>query len=248
MARRTRGQFEFTVVELGVLAVSFTVTSCLVFLLGLYVGRDLSAEHAPVDERVARIPVADHPPQLPARVDLPGEAETATEPGGQPAKAPAPAPTPEAAAMREPSRAVKAAAQEAGRPPAQPEQETPEPAAQRYTRPVAPVPDQRAATGRPDPVLETPLEAEPPAGHAMAYTVQVLATRNRREADSLVADLKRRGFGAFVAPVEDGGGQWYRVRIGRYDSQDSARAMAERCREQLGIGQAFVSPYRPSAP
>jgi cell division septation protein DedD len=245
MARRTRGQFEFTVVELGVLAASFTVTSCLVFLLGLYVGRDLSAEHAPVDERVARIPVADHPPQLPARVDLPGDAEAVNERGSRPAKAAVPKPA--AGRAQEPSHAAQTAAHEAARPPVEAAQERAVPPAERHPRPVAPVPDRRATAGRPDPILEMPLAPANPSP-AMAYTVQVLATRDRREADSLVADLKRRGFGAFVAPVEDGDGQWYRVRIGRYDSQDSARAMAERCREQLGIGQAFVSPYRPSAP
>ena len=80
------------------------------------------------------------------------------------------------------------------------------------------------------------------ASGGLAYTVQVLATRDREEAESLTEDLKAQGLGAFVAPVEDAGGRWYRVRIGRYGDAKSARAMAERCRQDIGLSQAYVSP------
>ena len=69
MARRGRGQFQFTVVELSVIAVSFAATSALVFLLGFYVGRENAAQHAPLDEKVARIPVGPAPPKSDTRTD-----------------------------------------------------------------------------------------------------------------------------------------------------------------------------------
>ncbi len=54
---RSRAQFQFTVFELIVLAASFAATSALVFLLGIYVGRDIAGEHAPADQQVARLPI-----------------------------------------------------------------------------------------------------------------------------------------------------------------------------------------------
>ena len=218
MARRGRGQFEFTVVELAVLAVSFTATAVLVFLLGLYVGREVASQHAPVDERVARIPVSAQPPAGPAPLELPEEATAVS----------------------------KLAPGSASPQPARPQ---PRPDPQRTPPEVAPAAVDQGVEALARRALERraePVERRPPSPPAMAYTVQVLATRNRREAESLAANLKSRGFGAFVTAVEDAQNRWYRVRIGRYDSQQSARSMAERCRSQLGLSQAFVSPYRTS--
>jgi cell division septation protein DedD len=79
------------------------------------------------------------------------------------------------------------------------------------------------------------------------FTVQVLATRNRGEADALVTDLKRRGFGAYAVALEDAGGTWYRVRIGHFDDAEAARRMAERASRELGLTQAYVSPIYSNA-
>jgi DedD protein len=90
---------------------------------------------------------------------------------------------------------------------------------------------------------ELSADAVLPAPSATGYTVQVLATRNRNEADALIAQLKSRGYGAFISPVDDAGGKWYRVRIGRYDDPHAARAMADRCKRDLSLSQAYVSPF-----
>ena len=66
MARRGKENFRFSTVELGALAVSYTITSVLVFLLGFYVGRKVAAEHAPVAENVARVPVGAPPSETAA--------------------------------------------------------------------------------------------------------------------------------------------------------------------------------------
>lgn len=41
--------------------------------------------------------------------------------------------------------------------------------------------------------------------------------------------------------IADGGGAWYRVRVGSYGAFSEARAMADRCHKELNLGQAFVS-------
>lgn len=185
MARRGRGQFQFTVAELSVLAASFAVTALIVFLLGFYVGRENAAQHGPLDERVARIPVSGAPERAPAAQD---DVPTATAPER------VPAPGPE-------------------------------------TQPRGERPEEESAAAVP----------------SVPYTVQVLATRNRREAETLREDLARRRIGAFVTEVEESGARWYRVRIGRYEDFESARAMQERVRRDYGLGQAYVVPYRVDA-
>jgi len=210
MTRRVRGQFQFTIVELVVLAVSFAVTSLLVFLLGFYVGREVASEHAPLAAEVATLP-GDVPalggPASAPEAGMLGDAERV------PAKA---APGPGSAVPAPPPRVA-----------APPRVPAPAPVAKPPTPPAPP----SAARSETEP---------PPSG---TYTVQVLATRNRAEAESMVAGLKRRGYGAFVMVVEDADVRWYRVRIGRYEDLESAQSMADRCRRDLGLKRAYVISY-----
>ena len=189
MARRGRSQFQFTVVELSVLAVSFAVTSFLVFMLGFYVGREVAGRHGPPRESVARIPAVPAP-----AVSAATGAETGTQDAGT-------------------------------------EQGT---GGQGITAEA--VADGTAATAGSPAVGGADVTADG------VYTVQVLATRNRNEADAMRDSLEKKKVEAFIAPVEDAGGNWYRVRIGRYADAAAARRMAERCRRELGLGQAYVSP------
>ncbi len=213
MAGRGRGgHFQFTLVELSALALSFVVTSALVFLLGFYVGRETGRAHLPAAPGVARVPVGKAPVS---------EAEPLSVTAGMPAPtAPVDQPPGKRDSQVRPSgerRPPTVAAQKAG-PTADPLASAGGPAGQSARRPSS-----------------TP---------AVPYTVQVLATRNGREAEALARDLKRRGVGAFVTEVEGDTGRWYRVRIGRYDDLRAAQRMADRCRRELGLTQAYVSAFR----
>ena len=258
MARRGRGQFQFTIVELTVLAVSFTVTSVLVFLLGLYVGREFAAQHAPVDERVARVRVTD-PSQPETRKAEPDPAtlaplfdsDQAVQQPVTPGEPPAPPVPPRV--LDESSQPPQAASPEPAVPGGLPRPELAPPATEEPEPAVSSRPseqDRVVAVEKEPPEPSTPpaeselaSSTERRATRSVTYTVQVLATRNRTEADALVEDLKAHDLGAFVAAVEDAGGRWYRVRIGRFDEPRSARTMVERCKRELGLGQAYVSPY-----
>ena len=56
------------------------------------------------------------------------------------------------------------------------------------------------------------------------YTIQAASVKNARDADRLVAELKKTGFRAYRAIGKvPGKGIWYRVRIGEYKSRASAR-------------------------
>jgi cell division protein FtsN len=176
MARRGEGDYQFSLLELSMLAMGVLATVSAVFLMGFYVGRDSAGEHAPLDERVARIPISEN--------------------AGVAGKAVAARPAPPAAA--------------------------PPPAAPSVLPPAAPTP------------------TAPQAG--VPYTVQVLATRNKAEAEDLRAQLVRRSIGAFISSVEEAGTRWYRVRIGRYDDLAAARAMESRVRREMGLTQASIVP------
>ena len=63
-----------------------------------------------------------------------------------------------------------------------------------------------------------------PRPTAKTYTIQAASVKDARDADRLVAALKKRGFNAYRAIGKiPGKGIWYRVRIGEYKSRDSAR-------------------------
>ena len=181
MARRGEEGFHFSFGQLVLLAAGVLASTIFVFFLGIYVGREEASQHAPLDERVARVPPSA---ELPPKVAKPVAAAPA-------------------------ARATEAAP---ARPPA-----------------AAPVPPPRA-------------ETEPPVGAVVPFTVQVLSTRERSEAEQVRARLVGKRIGAFVSEVEDAGGRWYRVRIGRYDDMAAANAMADRVKKELGFAAARVVP------
>jgi cell division protein FtsN len=180
MARRTEAEYLFTLGHLAVLAACVIGTACVVFLLGFYVGRESAALHAPIDERVARVPAVDSDRSEGDRRLARAEVPTAAAP-----------PASSVATRVEPKQ------------------------------PAVPA---DAVVG------------------VIPYTVQVLATRDRGEAEAIRGRLLKRSIGAFISEVEDGATRWYRVRIGRYDDVNSARSMEARLRREMGFAQATVVP------
>lgn len=112
--------------------------------------------------------------------------------------------------------------------------------------PVGPAEQEASESGREaaEPAVSPQSRVEVPAEPASAqavYTVQVRATRSRKEAESLAAELRERGMDAFVVLAEDEGARWYRVRIGRFEEIAAAQAVAERCRQEFGLEQTYVT-------
>ncbi len=113
--------------------------------------------------------------------------------------------------------------------------------------PVGPAEENGGLVRQPTQVVPVP-EAPVPEpnlvkdGDNRGYTVQVRATRSRKEAESMAAELIERGVDAFVVVAEEGDARWYRVRVGRFEEMAEARAMAERCRHDFGLEQAYATP------
>lgn len=77
-----------------------------------------------------------------------------------------------------------------------------------------------------------PGDAVTPSG---AYVVQVMATRDERQADRLHDRLSRRGYASSIDVEEKPGGSIYRVRIGRWKERAPADAMAKTLRDKEGL-------------
>jgi cell division protein FtsN len=64
------------------------------------------------------------------------------------------------------------------------------------------------------------------------YTIQAASVRNAKDADRLIAKLKKRGYPAYRAIGEvQGKGIWFRVRIGSYKSKSEARRTLDKLKK-----------------
>lgn len=79
------------------------------------------------------------------------------------------------------------------------------------------------------------------SGEPPAWAVQLGAFSTREKAEGLVADLRRRGYAAFVLEYRAGGQVLHRVRVGPEQDRARAAAIAERLRKD-GF-QPVVAPH-----
>jgi cell division septation protein DedD len=218
-----------------------------VFFLGLFVGKTNASYHAPTEDRVARIPVDDF-----TRYKRP---EPIARPAKEPKTAPADSEVAAASSAKVPVAPTGSSAEvKVASVPAEPMGPAPaaEPAAKAAAA-AAPAAAPADAKGKDAAARELAAkeaaaakakedkEKAEPEVTGRGYTVQILATRKSADADALVKKLKSRGFAAYIKKVGDGEGMWYRVRVGSYGAFSEAKGMADKCRRDLGLGQAFVS-------
>lgn len=62
------------------------------------------------------------------------------------------------------------------------------------------------------------------------YTIQVAAVTSQAQADKLIRSIQKKGIdGAYTLKVErKKGGYWYKIRVGTFDSKETARTTADR--------------------
>lgn len=93
-------------------------------------------------------------------------------------------------------------------------------------------------------VTSGPTQAGPAAGATVqtpAWAVQLGAFSTREKADGLVANLRKRGYAAFVLEYRASGRVLHRVRVGPEQDRERALAIAERLRKD-GF-QPVVAPH-----
>jgi cell division septation protein DedD len=218
--------------QLFVLIFGFLIASALIFLFGIWVGRDVAERRLAQEERVVRQPIPTQPPKeekAGSDVDLSfyeGLKEKAYQRLQETAAAPP---------------ATTARVTQASKP-------TPTPARVGYTS--KPTPAVRVAP-RPTPPLPTPAifgpRAEPPRekGDEWAdagWTVQVNATTNPQQANELARDLRAKGYDAYTVQAPLRGQTWYRVRVGRFTNREKAKDMEQQLKSREGLENAYITP------
>jgi cell division protein FtsN len=87
----------------------------------------------------------------------------------------------------------------------------------------------------------TPPPTMPKSVSRGGFTVEASPTRSRSEADSLLQQLRRRGYDATIVQVERDGDTWYRLRVGRYATSQQATDAMRKLRDDEGITHVFVA-------
>lgn len=214
LVKRTSG---LGIGQLFVLIFGFLITSALIFVFGIWVGRDVAERRLAQEERVVRVPIPTPPPAseqaVGSGVDL-GFYEKIKEKAMQRLErtaAAAASPTPQRVAV--PTRARKIVT--APSPPPVP--------AEHANRPVTAPQAEKGWTGRP-------------------WTVQVNATTNLAQAVGLAHRLREKGYDAYTVQAPMHGQTWYRVRVGRFKGRQQAEKMKAHLRKTEGLANAYVTP------
>lgn len=81
---------------------------------------------------------------------------------------------------------------------------------------------------------------------ARPYAVQVAAFDERPSAEAMAADLKRKGYPAYVVAFQNlDRGTWYRVRVGNYPAREAAQAVADQLSRKERLKTFIAVDARP---
>jgi cell division septation protein DedD len=67
------------------------------------------------------------------------------------------------------------------------------------------------------------------------YTVQIMATSSKPKAEQQLSTLKSKGYRAFLDEIKNGNVSVYKVRVGRFDDTQEAKALASRIKKDLRL-------------
>jgi cell division septation protein DedD len=195
------------------LVFGFLVASVVIFLLGTWVGRDLTERRLIQQEPIVRA-------TIPARA-TPGAAgvdrefyEKVKEQAYKQLETPVETAPPAATPTLPPVPAVTATA-------------------------VAPTATIASPAIAPTPTAARP--AAQGASATGKWSVQVGATTNAREALDMTLKLRTKGFSAFTSQAGVRGQTLYRVRVGRYATREEAREVEARLRRSGEFQGAYVT-------
>jgi DedD protein len=204
--------------QLVFLFIVTTTVIVVVFLCGVKVGRGVRAVQGDEPDQVSAGAAAAPQPQP----------QTVAEAGPPAAEPPAPAAeTPEELSYHKrlqgdaaPAETLKP--QQEAKPAAPLQQPAP------VVSPRASVPPPRAAASAP--AADTTV---PSSGKPGTWVVQVIATRDREVASSVVKKLAGKGYPAFlVSPAAGAGQPFYKVHVGRYSDRGEAEQVSTRIKKE----------------
>lgn len=228
MAENRRGKenrLYLTRGQMILLGGAFTLTSVIIFLIGMFVGKSIEERKlARKEEPLVKIPVK------------PSSKETSGAPAAQskdeisfndaPSKSASAVPQAE-----EKTKEVKAAEKVA-------------------TETNLPAKSEPPATKRAEKKVEPPAEAAKKAettetaaekDQSKIWRVQVNAYPDERSAKLIVDRLKNKGYNAYATEVQSKGKTWFRVSVGKYGTREEADRIVEALKNKENFTKAFVS-------
>lgn len=196
--------------QLVFLFMAGTVGAVVIFLLGVFVGRGVSAQVGPTDPTLAIEQGPTPTPEIP-----PIAASTGS---GAPATASEELTYPTHLAGEPPKESLSAA---------RPSPSAPAAAAPGRDK----APDVPASRTTPDaPVAASNAVPAEPAGDGFA--IQLAALAKREEAEGIVRRLAGKGYSAYLMAPQSGAPQVYRVRVGKFKDRRQAESVSARLQKE----------------
>jgi len=216
---KNSGFYRFSRGQLVILAVGFTLTSVVVFFLGILIGQRIEERKlVQKEEPLVKIPV-------PSLSQGSGQRERAS-------------------AKEEITfydTLAKAPAGTSGAPVEQPKETKPVKKAETVKEVKPKVEAVQEKQAPPD---GTAVKVQDPAAgkdvQQAPWAIQVNAFPHERDAQNLIQKLKKKGYDAYVVSADVQGRIWYRVRVGNFATRQEARTMQEELKTKEKFTKAIT--------
>jgi cell division septation protein DedD len=231
MAENRRGKenrLYFTRGQMVLLGGAFTLTSVIIFLIGMFVGKSIEERKlAKKEEPLVKIPVKPSPKETSGAPAAQGKDEISFN--DAPSKSASNVPQAE-----EKTKEVKEAEKVAT--------ETKLPA--KTEPPATKRAEKKVEMGAPP--AEAPKKSETTEiaaekDQSKIWRVQVNAYPDERSAKLIVDRLKNKGYNAYATEVQNKGKTWFRVSVGKYGTREEADRIVEALKSKEDFTKAFAS-------
>lgn len=220
--RRARGQRSYYMSrgQLVILALGFTVTSSIVFFLGMIVGQGI--EERKLLQKGSNEPVTKIPLQAsPEGARLSGRSQDEQEMTFYETLSKSPQPAKKKVRKKRQAIATVKKIAKAETPPRSEEKK------------------------KPSKVKGARIGVSPSAKRgAVNWSVQVKAFTRRGDAQILANRLKGKGYDAYMVAITIRGRTWYRVRVGQLATQGQAKTLLERLKRREKFTKAIITRGR----
>ncbi len=114
---------------------------------------------------------------------------------------------------------------------------------QKNPKPIAPI-------VLPKKVAEPSLDARPQKQNQVEYTLQIAATTRKKQANKMIAKLKKKGVDGLyiVKTARRGGGYWYKIRVGSFSNQEKAKELGTKLASQKLVQNYFIIANKKRTP
>jgi cell division protein FtsN len=225
MAENRKGKdkrYYFTFGQMVLLGGAFTITSIIIFFLGIFIGKEIeSRKIVQPEEPLIKVPIKPPAGSAAAPSAQPKDELTFYDTLKRPQSSEPSAEAKREKAGKQEGKSKKAEAKDSVTSGGASEKKT-----------VAPA---EAANAK------TPKDAVERKGNGKAWTVQVNAYPDETSAKQLVERLKNKGYNAGVTEVQNNGKTWYRVRVGRYATREDADKALETLKRKENFPNAFAA-------